>query len=164
MKSFAGLAVLAAAALLVAPVIGGAVGSGQAVAGNFGSLKGSWRGGGQINLAGGRSESLRCKAYYNPKAGGQQLGMAVRCASTSYKFELRAQLAVKDGRVTGSWEERTFNASGSAAGVLQPGRMSLSASGAVNAGITVSFSDSRQSVVMSGNFDKFRGIKLALSR
>ena len=82
----------------------------------FASLAGSWSGQGKVQLEGGKSEAIRCRAYYNPKEGGRQLGLAIRCASTSYKMEIRASLFDNNGRVTGTWEERTFNTTGHATG------------------------------------------------
>ncbi len=152
------------AALVLIPLITPSVGLDRASAGSFNSLSGAWRGSGRLNLAGGKSERLSCRAYYNPKSGGSQLGMAVRCASPSYKFELRAQLSLSGNRVSGSWEERNFNVAGSASGTLRPGRMSLVATGSVQAGITVSYSGRSQSVSMRGNIGSFRGISLSFRK
>ena len=80
----------------------------------FIGLSGSWTGNGQIVLENGDKEALKCKAYYTDK--GEDLGIALRCASTSYKIDLRAQLAAAGTAITGNWEERQFNASGNATG------------------------------------------------
>ena len=135
-----------------------------AKAATFSDLNGTWRGGGKLKLASGRSERLRCRAYYTPKEGGKRLGMAVRCASTSYKFELRAQLTVKGSRVSGSWEERNFNSSGRVNGSLRRGRMALSARGSLRAGLFVTYNRNRQTVRMTGKFDNFRGMSLSFRR
>src|SRR5262245_3234269 len=64
------LAVLAlAVALLPWP-------SGLMAAGAFDTLLGSWQGAGQIRLSNGRTERLKCNAYYN--GGGWPLRMAIR--------------------------------------------------------------------------------------
>src|SRR4051794_15594685 len=85
-----------------------------ASAGPFDTLGGSWSGAGNIRLEGGRSEGLKCKAYYTPHGG--TMGLALRCASASNKIELRAKLNSNGNQVSGSWEERTFNLAGSASG------------------------------------------------
>src|SRR3989442_586185 len=78
-------------------------------AGNpFDTLLGSWRGSGQIELDGGRTERLKCNAYYT--GGGAQLGMAIRCQSETSNVEIRSKLSQSGGRITGTWEERTYNA------------------------------------------------------
>lgn len=136
----------------------------SAEAANLASLDGAWRGGGKLRLEGGKSEQLRCRAYYNAKNGGKRLGMAVRCASPSYKIELRSKLAVAGNRVTGSWEERNFNAAGVMFGSSRPGRLTLSVSGSVKATLFVTYSGSRQSLRLSGNVGRFRGLTLAFRK
>ena len=71
----------------------------------FVSLGGSWSGSGQITLDSGKTESIRCRGYYNNK-GSDQLGLAIRCASASNKIEMRADLNYTAGSVSGTWEER----------------------------------------------------------
>ncbi len=141
-----------------------AVAGQPAQAAGFNPLGGVWRGNGKIKLADGKSERLRCRAYYNPKGAGRRLRMAVRCASSSYKFELRAQLATDGHRVTGTWVERTFGAEGVLAGAIRPGRITLLTTGTIKASLSVSFSARRQTLQLGGNFDRFRGITLALRR
>ena len=65
---------------------------------------------------GGNAEALKCRAYYTPKDAGASVGLAIRCASPSNKIELRATLTSAGGRVSGNWEERTFNAMGDVSG------------------------------------------------
>ena len=60
--------------------------SSRAAAGPFDTLLGSWRGNGQIRLSDGRTERLKCNAYYT--GGGSQLGMAIRCQSESSSVEI----------------------------------------------------------------------------
>lgn len=73
-------------------------------------LIGSWRGKGKIAFSDGTKESITCRAYYRNKSDG--IGMALRCASAGYKVEIRSDLKAVGDKLTGSWEERTFNASG----------------------------------------------------
>ena len=82
----------------------------EAAANAFDTLLGSWRGSGQILLSDGRRERLTCNAYYT--GGGSQLGMAIRCQSESSSVEIRSKLSQSGSRISGTWEERTFNASG----------------------------------------------------
>ncbi|MGI9423044.1 MAG: hypothetical protein ACR2PA_07615 [Hyphomicrobiaceae bacterium] len=146
---------------LAGPIDGFNVG---AHAANLGSLGGAWSGGGKLRLAGGKSERLRCRAYYNPKNGGKNLGMAIRCASTSYKIELRSRLQVRGSRVSGSWEERNFNATGTVRGSSRPGRLALSTSGGVNARLFISYGARRQNVRITGDIGIFKGITLVLRK
>ena len=84
----------------------------------FDVVKGSWVGGGGLNFKDGRSEKLACTAYYTSSGEGEALTTALRCTGPSGKLELRSHLSYAGGKVSGSWEERTYNASGDASGTL----------------------------------------------
>jgi hypothetical protein len=158
--------VLAAAA--ATPLAATAVQAQDAVAGRagpFSQLSGSWSGGGQARFSDGTSERLRCRAYYSPKAGGNELGLALRCASTSAKMEIRAHLLSNKGRVTGTWEERTFNAAGRATGRVSSGNLSLAiAGGGLTGTMSVSFGGSSQRVSITTSGISLRGVSISLSR
>ncbi len=116
-----GAATLALAILLLP------IGPSRADPSPFDSLLGSWGGTGEIRLDKGRRERIKCNAYYT--GGGSQLGLAIRCNSDSYKIEIRSKLSYSGGRLSGNWEERTFNATGSASGTATPSRIALSITG-----------------------------------
>ncbi|MGH6804218.1 MAG: hypothetical protein ACREC3_12750 [Methyloceanibacter sp.] len=135
----------------------------HAAAGNpFDTLLGSWRGSGQIQLSDGRSERLKCNAYYT--GGGSQLGMAIRCQSESSNVEIRSKLSQSGGRITGTWEERSFNATGTAAGQASDDKISLQISGGVTGTMSVSYSGSRQSVAISTQGIALKSVTIDLSR
>jgi len=52
-----------------------------AASGPFAQLDGSWSGSGRISLTDGKSEALKCTAYYTPSGGGAEIGVASRCAA-----------------------------------------------------------------------------------
>ena len=62
----------------------------------FDVLLGSWRGGGQMELSEGKTERLKCNAYYT--GGGSRLGVAIRCQSEISKIEFRSKLSQSGGR------------------------------------------------------------------
>ncbi|MCB1519217.1 MAG: hypothetical protein KDJ37_01425 [Hyphomicrobiaceae bacterium] len=131
----------------------------------FASLAGTWSGSGKIKLEGGKSEAIRCRAYYTTNSGGAGLGMAIRCASSSNKIEMRANLKYAGGNVSGDWEERTFNASGQVKGQASADRLSLSIDGGgLNGRMSVRLGSSSQSVSISTSGSAFRGLNLSLSR
>lgn len=131
----------------------------------FATLSGTWTGAGQIKLEGGSSESLKCRAFYTPKDDGAGLGLAIRCASTSNKIELRANLVYSGGKVSGSWEERQFNAGGSVTGQASSSRISLSiVGGGVTGSMTVALNGSTQSVTIQTNGIGLRAVNINLSR
>jgi hypothetical protein len=128
----------------------------------FNVLLGSWRGAGQIKLTDGKTERLKCNAYYT--GGGSQLGMAIRCQSESSNVEIRSKLSQSAGRITGTWEERTFNAQGTASGKATGDKISLQISGGVTGTMLVSYSGSRQSVSISTQGIALQSVKIDLSR
>ena len=153
---------LLAALALMAPIVLAGSGRTAADAGPFDTLLGSWRGSGQIELSQGKTERLKCNAYYT--GGGSQLGMAIRCQSESSNVEIRSKLSQSGGRVTGTWEERTFNAEGNASGQATNGKITLSISGSVIGSMQVSYSASRQSVSISTQNIALKSVSIDLTR
>ncbi len=108
-------------------------------------LLGAWSGRGTARFEGDRSERIRCNAYYTGTA--QKLNIAVRCASPSYKIEIRSKLENRAGRLSGTWEERTFNASGETKGSINDQRLKLSINGGgLQASMAVEFNDKKQQI------------------
>lgn len=133
--------------------------------GPFTGLTGTWKGSAQIKLKSGSSETLKCNAYYTPKETGEELGLAIRCASASNKIELRAQLKAAGGKVSGRWEERTYNAAGDVTGQGQGGRLSLSIDGGVFKGaMQVRTNGSNQTVSIQTEGVALQGVNINLSR
>lgn len=127
----------------------------------FDMLLGSWRGTGQVQLNTGK-ERLSCNAYYT--GGGSQLGMAIRCQSGSSTVHIRSKLSLSGNRITGSWEERTYNATGTASGTATPGRISISVSGSIRGSMTVNYSSSRQSVSIATSGSPLQRVSISLTR
>jgi hypothetical protein len=128
----------------------------------FSTLLGSWGGSGEIQLDKGRKERIKCNAYYT--GGGSDLGLAIRCQSDNYKIEIRSKLSYSGGRLSGSWEERTFNASGSATGTASPNKISLAIKGAVSANMQVSYTKTTQNVNISVSGVALQGVRITLAR
>jgi hypothetical protein len=133
--------------------------------GPFAGLTGTWRGAAEVRLQSGSSEMLRCFAYYTPKGTGAELGLAIRCASASNKIELRAQLTAEAGKVSGRWEERTYNAAGDVSGQAQEGRLNLSIEGgAFKGSMAVHTTGASQSVLIKTEGIALEGVNINLSR
>jgi hypothetical protein len=131
----------------------------------FAELNGAWTGAGQIRLEGGKTERVTCKAYYTPKDAGVGLGIALRCASTSYSIDLRSNLESNNGRVTGDWEERTFNAAGSVTGRATNGNVSVAISGGgLSGSMSVSFGGTSQQVSITTSGTALKGVSISLSK
>ena len=128
----------------------------------FSTLLGSWGGSGEIRLDKGRKERIKCNAYYT--GGGSDLGLAIRCQSDNYKIEIRSKLSYSGGRLSGNWEERTFNASGTASGTASPNKISLSIKGGVSANMLVNYTKTTQNVNISVSGVALQGVRISLSR
>lgn len=130
----------------------------------FDTLVGTWNGSGQIKLENGKSEALKCRAFYTQKES-DSLGIALRCASASNKIELRASLNQARGDVDGSWEERTFNAAGTVKGKVSGSRINLTITGGTFSGsMNVSITGARHSVSIETNGIGLRAVNISLSR
>lgn len=143
MRAFSLIATLLAAALMLpattAPSHAGSV---------FSKLAGTWSGGGTLRLANGKREKLKCRAYYTKK-GGSGLGIAIRCASPSNKIHMRGTLRQGGSSVTGTWEERTFNAGGSVSGTASNSALRLSIRGTVSGSLSISLKGNSARVTLS---------------
>ena len=130
----------------------------------FQILAGTWSGSGQIKLDNGKTEALKCRAFYTQKEA-DTLGIALRCASASNKIELRANLNQTGSQVGGSWEERTFNAAGSVTGRVTSGRINLSIAGGTFSGsMNVAITGERHSVSIETDGIGLRAVNISLSR
>ena len=131
----------------------------------FATLAGTWSGAGQVRLEGGKYEAIRCKAYYTTSAGGKSLRMAVPRPPPAPPNERRANLAYEQGRITGDWEERTYNATGNVAGTSSGDHMTLTIEGGgLNGSLAVRLSEKTQIVSISTTGSTFRGLNLSLTR
>ncbi len=138
--------------------------SGSALAASpFDTLLGSWSGTGKYELNDGTSKSLNCHGYYT--GGGYQLGMAIRCtAGGTQAIEIRSRLKDSSGRVSGVWEERTYNAQGTARGSVNSRSILLRISGQISGTMRVNFSRTRQSVTVSTQGSALKGVIVNLRR
>lgn len=130
----------------------------------FNSLAGTWNGSGTAKFEGGKTESLRCKGYYTNGAGGTNLGLSIRCANASAKVELRANLTYANGTVTGSWEERTYNQSGTVSGKASSNKMNLNISGGIQGSMSVAMGGGGHQVSVSTGGPTLKGINISMSR
>jgi len=136
-----------------------------AVAGSpFSALVGTWSGKGTARLEGGKRERLSCKGYYTG-SGGSELRLNIICANPSTKVELRSVLKYAGGRVTGTWEERNYNQTGTITGHATDSKLRLSINGAALTGrLSVSIGGSSQSVSLSTEGSVLKGVSITFSR
>ena len=131
----------------------------------FAALSGNWTGSGKVRFTGGTSEAVTCKAYYTSKEAGASMGVAILCASPSSKIELRATLAYDAGKVTGKWEERTYNVAGEVLGQASSNKINVSINGGGMTGsLAVGVNGSSQSVNIKTEGISMTGVDITLSK
>jgi hypothetical protein len=129
----------------------------------FDSLRGSWSGSGQIKYDDGTAEGIKCTAYYTGE--GAELRLAIRCESGTSKVEIRGQLTAQGETLTGTWEERTFNAAGDAKGRVSDGKMSLAVfGGGFKGAMSVSAAGNKQSVNIYAEGIKMKSVSITLGK
>ena len=89
----------------------------------------------------GAAEKVSCKVTYN--VAGSAVSQNMRCAGTDYKFNTSSKLTYVGGKISGSWRETTYDASGSVSGTA--------AGNAVHSIINCAKSSGRMSINVSGS-------------
>lgn len=130
----------------------------------FDGMAGVWAGRGTIELEGGSTEKIRCKATYAVSHDGQGLNQTLLCASDSYKFELKSDVHARNGALSGTWRETSRNVGGSLDGRAAKGQFNVDVSAPTfNAKLRLTTRGNRQDVVISSD-GQFKGAKIALTR
>ncbi|VFU06978.1 hypothetical protein [Methylocella tundrae] len=115
--------------------------------GPFSSLSGYWTGSGTITMSNGSSERIRCKAVYAVNDTGKALNQSLRCASDSYRLEIKANVVLNGGTLSGTWNEETRHAMGNITGRGSNSEIMARVDGAgFAAGLQVRFRGDKQSV------------------
>jgi hypothetical protein len=102
------------AGLLATGLLASTTQTSKAADGPLAQFAGNWSGSGKITVQNGSSERIRCRS--NNSATGNTLGLSLRCASDSYKFELASDITSDGGTLSGSWNETTRGVVGSLSG------------------------------------------------
>jgi len=137
----------------------------RGAAGPFAGLSGSWSGSGTVSLANGSSERIRCRANYRVGGDGTSLQQELRCASDSYRFELRGDVTYYAGQISGTWSEVTRNTGGSVSGRASDGLVQAIVNGpAFAASLAVTTRGDRQSVHIRSDSTELSSVTITLSR
>ncbi len=124
-----------------------AVAAWAAAASAIDELTGYWTGGGSVTLTSGNIEKVKCAVTYKVSNDGGQIKQNIRCASTDYSINASADLRVKGGQVSGSWEEKTYSATGKVTGRYTGSSFVLSIQGeSFTAVMNVGLSGCKQSI------------------
>jgi hypothetical protein len=86
--------------------------------GIFSRFAGDWSGEGTVKTAEGAHERIRCKAHYVVTSDGTSLEQTLRCASDSYKLEIRSKVVSHGTTFAGKWNETTRDTIGNVSGMI----------------------------------------------
>lgn len=129
---------------------------------SFKTLLGTWGGSGLFKNQNGTSTRIQCNGYYT--GGGTQLGMVIRCSNKDQKIEMRSKLSLNSNRVSGKWEERTYNAEGQINGKITKTKINMSITGAIEGTMKVQYSRTRQKITIRTNNASLRSVVITLRR
>ena len=147
-------------ALAILSVSGAA---GYAQSAPFAGLAGFWSGAGTVTLDDGSTERIRCRASYAVSASGSGLNQTLTCASDSYKFDFKTNVA-EGGSLSGNWSESSRGINGNLSGRASNGNFQVIATAAgFTANISLTTRGNKQSVVIRPE-SQFRGASITLTR
>jgi hypothetical protein len=129
-----------------------------------GELAGYWTGSGSVLLSNGKTERVKCNVIYKAADGGG-LRQTMRCASADYSINSLADLRIKGGQVSGSWEEKTYAAKGDVTGRYSGEAFALTIQGAnFSAAMNVTLSSCKQSINISPQGLEVTRVTMALAK
>ncbi len=133
--------------------------------GPFTGLAGVWGGTGTVTYASGTRERLRCRVQYTQGNDSNNLSQALRCASDSYNFQINAYFVNRDGSVSGHWEEKVNQISGSISGSASAGHIDGLLNGpGFKAKVSVQTTGNSQTVTISAEDQQIREVAVDVRR
>jgi hypothetical protein len=126
-------------------------------------LRGSWSGLGRAEFDGGTTENMRCTAYYRSPIA-TELMLAIRCARQDSRIELRGALKLDGERLTGTWQERVYNAEGTFDGSADQTEARLTFSGVATGTLSLRMDGSKQQVAVTSAGTGLKGFTITLDR
>lgn len=107
-------ALLLFAAFLAAPAESATPVAPKSQGNPFEQLKGDWTGGGIITTSKGDPKKVTCKVAYAP--AGATTTQSMVCNGDDYQFDARTKFKYNGGKISGSWHETVYDASGNVSG------------------------------------------------
>jgi hypothetical protein len=136
----------------------------RAASSPFAAMAGSWSGGGTLTTSAGQ-EQVRCRASYHVDGAGNGLRLNLRCASQSYNFNLSGAFEHRGGTISGSWNEATYNASGTVSGRASGDEVQAAARGDnFSANLSLKTRGNRQAVAIQSQGAAVTGIAITLTK
>jgi len=135
----------------------------QAAESPLANFIGSWAGSGKITVSNGASERIRCRGSYT--GSGARLGLNLRCASDSYRFELTSDINYEGGNISGSWNETSRQVYGSLSGRATANHIEATAqSVGFSASLSITMRGNSQSVSIRSPGSEISEVSISLAR
>lgn len=133
--------------------------------GPFDGLEGLWGGSGTVTYASGTKERLRCRVQYVIAQNEDTLSQALRCASDSYNFQINALYVHQNGTITGNWDEKYLEISGTITGHASAGLISGNLHGpGFLASVVVDTNGSSQTVKIAAEGQEIREVAVEVRK
>jgi hypothetical protein len=133
--------------------------------GPFEGLEGLWGGSGTVTYACGTKERLRCRVQYTIAQNVNTLSQALRCASDSYNFQINALYIHSNGTITGNWDEKYLEVSGTITGRASAGLISGNLHGpGFLASVVVDTNGSSQTVHIAAEGQEIREVAVEVRK
>jgi len=143
-------------------VLASAMGSDAAVDNPFSLVVGKWSGTGLMSFDDGTKERIACEADHSGNA--RQLRLVIRCASGERDIRMTAHLSSNAGNLLGFWEEKFYHVAGAINGVATENKISFTVSGNVNGSMIVTYSKTRQRIVITAKGVPLRALTINMRR
>jgi hypothetical protein len=136
-----------------------------AQAGTVEELAGYWTGGGTVYLKNRSTEKVKCAVIYRVGAGGTLVKQTLRCASPDYTINATAELRVSGAQVAGTWEEKTYSATGQVSGRQTGSGFALTIAGAnFSAAMSLGVSGCKQTINIHPKGQEVKRISMSLAK
>jgi len=131
----------------------------------FSGMGGAWTGAGRVTMKDGTSEPIKCKATYTVGNSGTELQQVLRCASDSYKFNVRSNIEADGDALAGQWTETTYNLVGSFTGKAKGSKIEGKVRGSgLQVGVALLTQGSSQRVRILSQGTEMREVNLNLKK
>lgn len=156
---------LGAVGVAAALSLAGPVPASYADAGPFAGLGGNWSGTGTLKTKTGTKERIRCKIGYDVSDAGDKFQQNMKCASDSYKFDVRADIAYADGSISGQWIAQSYNLTGNITGSANAQKIQARIRGdGLIVSVAVTTNDSNQSVTILSEGTEISEVNIKLKK
>ncbi len=127
------------------------------------NLSGSWSGSGTVKPLGGTQGRISCRVSYGGSGG--RVKQKISCRGSDYNFEASARVRCTNSSLSGVWDEKVANNTGSVKGKIDGSKLSLELDSPNFQGrIAVRVSGSRRHSLTITQFDPAAGRQVPVAK